>query len=765
MRHNPQCEYLYENLDFRDMKRDWGEVCSVLGDPYILPACRVSHTHRNRAYWTNFAHLPDTVDELPQYHHQDPNKCLYQGRKVCQYQSKDHTCVRTVNASWVGDDNHPRNNTAFPLLIRDMKHDKLQSPFPEETELLLGLPLNSTAAPGISNKLRLIAIGMGWDVNSVAMLMAHSNYVLSQHTGSRITCQSCLVELQHSLIRVQDAVGSAGLSEILFGLTPQEVKLCLNFIQCYSAQPAPSSVLDSGSARHLSNRTRVINQDDKTPLTGFDGSQQWTEGNGYLPITILDHNSNSTAIVDIWDTDLMSSDLVTQILSMGKLLRLGWSFQFSDCGKECWAFTPGNAHKVQVLLGTDDILRIPHTIRNGMDSIPMHELPTSNINALRRTIGDVDAILLHEIFNHCGSEKLYRTLLSTVGFKAVRFPEFHCRWCALTKARDFGLKQTSRTKTASVMPVHPIYNEDEDPDNGSDADDPNADELDYVAPVAGRMYGVQNVPRFDLDVLRPFEAMFADNKDFPCTVRGGAKSAFIFIDYKTRIKYKIDVTSKKNNGQAFRRIMAKFGVHKLNYPCRVFTDGCGSMAHVELAACLMGVDHQYNPPHQQSLNEAENVDDQVWASARTHMARSNAPDRLFSKCIDYVIYIDARMSTTADRDWKTPYEMVHGLKPSIAKLHRWYTAANVTAPKSKRKTLAKQGLSTYRAEPGRFIGFQSIFSSTYGVWLDRAPNSLVDRLVHSINVTFDDNDCAVEAIPQQAVSQPDINMPVRSEQR
>jgi hypothetical protein len=53
------------------------------------------------------------------------------------------------------------------------------------------------------------------------------------------------------------------------------------------------------------------------------------------------------------------------------------------------------------------------------------------------------------------------------------------------------------------------------------------------------------------------------------------------------------------------RIIAKLGVHKLDYPCRVFTDGCGSMAHVELAASLMGIDHQYVPPHQQSLNEAE----------------------------------------------------------------------------------------------------------------------------------------------------------------
>ena len=49
---------------------------------------------------------------------------------------------------------------------------------------------------------------------------------------------------------------------------------------------------------------------------------------------------------------------------------------------------------------------------------------------------------------------------------------------------------------------------------------------------------------------------------------------------------------------------------------------------------------------------------------------------------------------------------------------------------------AKKGLHNLRAEPGRFVGFQSPFSSTYAVMLDGEP----ERLVHSINVTFDDSD-------------------------
>ena len=73
---------------------------------------------------------------------------------------------------------------------------------------------------------------------------------------------------------------------------------------------------------------------------------------------------------------------------------------------------------------------------------------------------------------------------------------------------------------------------------------------------------------------------------------------------------------------------------------------------------------------------------------------------------------------------------------SVAKLHRFYTRCFVVVPKSKRKALADKGLHNLRAEPGRFIGFQCLISSTYAAVLDVDR----DRLVHSINVTFDDTD-------------------------
>ena len=104
------------------------------------------------------------------------------------------------------------------------------------------------------------------------------------------------------------------------------------------------------------------------------------------------------------------------------------------------------------------------------------------------------------------------------------------------------------------------------------------------------------LPRFDLETLRPFEAVMVDNKQFPCRVRGDYKDSLIFICVKSRAKMKINLHSKTQNGDAFGRMVCQFGIHKLDYKCTVYTDGCGSMEHVRVKAMRMGLHHQYIPP-------------------------------------------------------------------------------------------------------------------------------------------------------------------------
>ena len=59
-----------------------------------------------------------------------------------------------------------------------------------------------------------------------------------------------------------------------------------------------SSILDSGYAKHLSAESLVTDADNVTMLTGFDGSTQWTQGNGYLPLHVVDEYTGDRIPLD-----------------------------------------------------------------------------------------------------------------------------------------------------------------------------------------------------------------------------------------------------------------------------------------------------------------------------------------------------------------------------------------------------------------------------------------------------------------------------------
>ena len=119
----------------------------------------------------------------------------------------------------------------------------------------------------------------------------------------------------------------------------------------------------------------------------------------------------------------------------------------------------------------------------------------------------------------------------------------------------------------------------------------------------------EDLHRYDVSSIKPFEVMYVDNKSYPCTVRGGKLTAFVLVDLKTLAIFKIDVTSKTLNGRALRKILSDEGVHKLPYKCTVYADNCGSMKHVAETCCCMGLNFQPLPPKDQSLNLAEKAID------------------------------------------------------------------------------------------------------------------------------------------------------------
>ena len=155
-------------------------------------------------------------------------------------------------------------------------------------------------------------------------------------------------------------------------------------------------------------------------------------------MVLEDPKTGNSIKMDIENAEAMSG-IQSNILCMGKMVKLGWHFQFGDYGNIMEATQPGGAHTFKVDLGSDDILRLPHNIRQGQDSAPLPVIPAS-INALRRTAPNAVYRFMHATFNQCGEEKLYQTLIHTSGYKPEKFESEHCNTCAQAKVRNFGLK-------------------------------------------------------------------------------------------------------------------------------------------------------------------------------------------------------------------------------------------------------------------------------------------------------------------------------------
>ena len=173
-------------------------------------------------------------------------------------------------------------------------------------------------------------------------------------------------------------------------------------------------------------------------------------------------------------------------------------------------------------------------------------------------------------------------------------------------------------------------------------------------------------PRFDVEKLRPWEVMFADEKEYDRPQRGGYTTTLMILDLASDAWFKYDQTSKVQHGDSFRKFVATNQIHVLDYPRMVYTDGCGSMKHLRTAATKCGINHTYIPAYTQSLNEAERIADRAFAAARVHLASTGAPPEHMIYALDHVCYMKLRMATSARRGWLTPYEIIKGKRPSIS---------------------------------------------------------------------------------------------------
>jgi hypothetical protein len=467
LKYNPGCEYIIENVVFPDLKEDWELVCKAIGEPMIINSALVSFTKRNRAWWSNFKNLPPDLTQLiadRQPLVSQASECMDQGRTVQTYKAYGIDCIRPIGKSWSGSDDRPSATTSRPVLVTDEMHDQPQQLRPHEAERLMGMSGEDTAGSGVTAKERLKCIGNGWDMNVANMLFSRS--ALATQTPPQSVCPTAAsgvntmlaaistesipvmeeltaeeLETQATLVTLVNTAPDE-LAGAIAQAAPEEQTMYLALLKHHYASGVMAvtegAILDSGSSKHLDTKVFAPNGDDRKSLSGFDNSQQWTEGNGYLPLTIRDHLTGEEAKIEIEDVDQLPQ-VTSRILSVGKLLRKGYKFYFENAD-DLMMVTPGGAHKVKVELSEDDIIRLPNQVRTGDSIRPLPKL-SEGVHALKRTAGAATAQLLHDVLNHTSAEKVYRTLGATKGYQQKRFEDVHCDTCARAKARSFGLSR------------------------------------------------------------------------------------------------------------------------------------------------------------------------------------------------------------------------------------------------------------------------------------------------------------------------------------
>ena len=156
-KYNPNCEYLSECVDFRDIQDDWLEVCEALGEPMTIDAQVYSYTRRYMAYWSNLVRGKDMPPPTPR----DPDTCMIGGRTLIRHMMNAKPSVQQVGGTWRGDPNNPYATTARPILVNDPEHEKPQHIKVKEAEQLNGHNEGSTTGRDVTNKMRLEAIGRG----------------------------------------------------------------------------------------------------------------------------------------------------------------------------------------------------------------------------------------------------------------------------------------------------------------------------------------------------------------------------------------------------------------------------------------------------------------------------------------------------------------------------------------------------------------------------------------------------------------------------
>ena len=187
----------------------------------------------------------------------------------------------------------------------------------------MGLKSGSTAGRGVTNLQRLTCIGNGWDLHVVKMfirhlqpkeVMTHSEVMLAIAEGPplNLDLDEEEREFQYALVYTKENMKPEDFVEELSTWSEADQLKATILLKDFNSKVMAVSneeenILDSGSGRHINRKVRIMDPDASVSLTGFDDSQQWTQGSGFLPLEAHDEFTNEEFKFDIVGVDQLDS--------------------------------------------------------------------------------------------------------------------------------------------------------------------------------------------------------------------------------------------------------------------------------------------------------------------------------------------------------------------------------------------------------------------------------------------------------------------------
>jgi hypothetical protein len=500
--HDPYC--ITENVDFSDMTADIAIAKKRLGDFEKINSLDHGYLNRNRVYFTNFHLSSEVKSQFPSLKG-DANQQLDPGRTIDL--KHGHPTMTASFAYKSKSDKEKEANltqeyemqTSRPLLIVDALANKTETLRVTEGERLMGLKTGSTAAPDASDVDRLVALGNGVCVITfrmliTAMMEAEREKKLKQAIPyiRKLLESEATDELQRWLTDFAAGSNCKATPAKVEALTTRVLELIdtttVNYT--YKGKVIEGTAIDSGASDDVLSSVDHCNPYQTKNLSGFgEGMDRQTDGTGSKSFVCTSTKGKLVTIVT--EEAHLVKALNRDLLSMGKLLRKGFSFFFGAYGKVMYMQTP-DSQKVQLLLGDDNIPMLPHKVSDEVNSVSSEDHSILNVGQdadsdsvdtlrsppcrdmsstkehhsslrgvidhddavkpqqhpeVRRQMATHSALCLHDIFNGCGTDKLSKTLKQTRGIAPQTLPDVkaHCTTCAKTMQVRYP-DRTSKTK-------------------------------------------------------------------------------------------------------------------------------------------------------------------------------------------------------------------------------------------------------------------------------------------------------------------------------